>query len=505
VSLASLSRTRKSAWGLASGLVYTAVSLCVGFLATPWLLLWLGPERFGSYRVLLDWFGYLPLLELGLGASLLALLASAIGRSEASAVRNLLWAGLRAYSRVTLGMVAAAVGLVVALPKLVSLELVSSDELRRAGLILFTVFLVTPLSVFRALTEAEQRGYIVNVLLVIQSVLMTGLLLATAWAGWGLVGQSLATVVAQLPAVLILTGLGMRAYPGVWSAVPDAASTKALWALNWPTLAHNISGRIGLLSDNVIVAWVLGPVAVVPFYLTQRLTTMAQAQLQGLGNATWAGLAELHAQGQFKTFRLRLVELTGMVSGLGVAVLGPIAAYNPHFIERWVGPVAFAGEAVNLIACANVWLWSLSSLWGWPLAGTGHIGRWVPYAVVFTLVNVVVSIAGTLVLGLVGPLLGTLVGFLLVSAWALPWVLNQVFVVSPWTLWRAALTPLAWGVPYAAIMWLLARAHTPWGWFGLATEMSLAALGGLALWWTLSLSATDRTLWVIRVRGVLSQ
>jgi hypothetical protein len=158
---------------------------------------------------------------------------------------------------------------------------------------------------------------------------------------------------------------------------------------------------------------------------------------------------------------------------------------------------------VTIVACANVWFWAIYSLWGWSLLGTGHIGRWVPYAVVFTIVNVTVSILGTLILGLVGPLLGTLLGFLLINSWALPMVLQEIFEVSRSLLWRTALAPLTWGLPYAALIWLLARTFPPASWLELAMEMVSAGLGGLALWWALTLSVDARAQWRYRFRSAL--
>jgi O-antigen/teichoic acid export membrane protein len=499
----SMSRTQKSAWSVASGLLFAVTSVSTTFLATPWLLYWLGAERFGAYRVLLDWMGYLALFELGLSGALMGCLAPKVGQGDAGMVRRLLIAGLQAYGWAMLAMLAGGLGLVLALPHVVALETVRPDELRTAGVIALSPALLTPLLVFRSLAEARQRSYLVGLLMTMQSVLTAGLLLAAARAGWGLPGQSLAGAVAQLPAALILMRDGRRAYGERWSLVADPTAKQALWSLSRPTFIHSLTDRIGLISDNLIIAWLLGPVAVAAFYLTQQLGVLAQFLLRGLGNATWAGLVELHAQGQGAIFRLRFLELTSTVSGLAVAALGPIVAYNHHFVKHWVGAASYAGEGVTVIACVNVWFWSLYSLWGWLLLGTGQIGRWVPYAIVFTLVNVVVSIVGTLTLGLVGPFVGTLTGFLVVNSWALPMVLQDVFELSPWKLWRTALAPLQWGLPCAVLLWLLARIHTPWGWLGVTLEMGLAGLGGLALWWTLSLNRQARTQWQCRLRSVL--
>lgn len=494
-----VSRTRKSIWSMSSGLLYTAVTLLIGLLSTPWLLRWLGSERFGTYRVLVDWMAHLALFDLGMGGAVIACLAQSIGTGDSSAVRSFLAAGLRMYSYIAAVMLLGGVGLVLGLPKLLSRGSLDPHEIQFSGLILLIPVLLTPFSVFRALAEARQQGYAVSLLLTLQSVLMTGLLLVTAWAGWGLAGQSISTTLAMLPFTVILVFLGVRIYPGVLSAQPREEALTAVWRLNWPTFVFNVCGRIGLLSDNILVGWAVGPAAVAPFYLTQRLASIAQAQLQGVGNATWAALVELWAQGECERFRSRLLELTGFISGIGVAVLGPIAAYNRHFVSRWLGAHAYAGDLVTVSACINVWLWSIYSLWSWPLSGTGNIGRWVPYAILFLTVNLIVSIFATFALGWIGPLLGTLLSFVLVNSWAMPRVLQQIFGLSPRLLWGTAMRPLLWGLPYTTLIWWLSRSHTPRGWPEVAAELVLTAFFGSALWWNLDLNANTRAVWRARI------
>jgi O-antigen/teichoic acid export membrane protein len=258
-----------------------------------------------------------------------------------------------------------------------------------------------------------------------------------------------------------------------------------------------------MVSDNILIAWVLGPKAVAAFYLTQQLASLGQSQLKGFGSATWAGLTDLHTRGDAATFQTRLLELTGMVSGLGLALLAPIAAFNHSFVRLWVGDDSFAGDAVTLLACFNALLWAVYALWGWTLLGTGHIRRWMPYAVLSTSVNVGASVLGTLKMGVVGPLLGTTTGFLLVTSWALPLTLHQVFGIPSWTLWRTALAPLLWGLPYAVALWCISLYWPPADWPGFLAASGLGTATGLALWWRLSLGHAQRREWRARLRGIL--
>lgn len=499
-----MSRTRNSAWTLATGSAFSLVSAAAALVAPPFLLRWLGAEPLGAVRSLIDWVSVITFVDLGLSGALMAALARRIGEDDAQATSRLLAAGLRAYWRVTLVQLVGGLVWVAALPRVIALQALGSDELRLAGVIALVPVLLTPLLAFRALAEARQRGYLYWIAMTVQVLAMTVLWLVFAYAGWGVIGQSVAFAVAQVPTVLLLAWDGMHAYPHTRTAVPGVADRRLLAGLSWPAFVHGLTDRVGLASDSVIIAWMLGPAAVVPFFLTQQLAGVAQGQLRGLGSATWAGLAELVARGDARTFRSRVLELTGTVSGLGLAVLTPVAVCNRFFVELWVGEDQYAGAAVTGLACLNAWLWAIFALWGWALLGTGHIRRWVPYAVLSTLLNVVVSLIGTRMLGLVGPLIGTATGLLLVSSWALPRVLAGVFGIPARTLWQMALAPMRWGIPFMAALWLVARLAPPRGWTGVVAMGGLGAVAGLVCWWTLGLERRARAEWLGRVRAVLS-
>ena len=63
-------------------------------------------------------------------------------------------------------------------------------------------------------------------------------------------------------------------------------------------LIVQLSGRLSFLTDSYIVGRVLSPEAIASLFATVRLAQLAQSQLQMVGNASWAGLAELHGRGE---------------------------------------------------------------------------------------------------------------------------------------------------------------------------------------------------------------
>ena len=67
-----------------------------------------------------------------------------------------------------------------------------------------------------------------------------------------------------------------------------------------------------------------GPALVTTLFATQRLAALCQGQVQAVGNATWAGLAQLHARGETETFNRRVVELSRLIVLLSAACLVPV-------------------------------------------------------------------------------------------------------------------------------------------------------------------------------------
>src|SRR5499426_2909095 len=154
-----MSRTQHSIYNFSCGLVYALVSAAVGLLATPWLLIWLGPDRLGAFKAITDWVGYLTFFELGMGGAIMAALAMKIGEGDTASVGRMIAAGFRVYSRVVLASIAGGIVLLAAMPVVIPSKEFWHGELRTSGVIALLSLLLTPLLVFRALAEARQRSF----------------------------------------------------------------------------------------------------------------------------------------------------------------------------------------------------------------------------------------------------------------------------------------------------------------------------------------------------------
>ena len=82
--------------------------------------------------------------------------------------------------------------------------------------------------------------------------------------------------------------------------------------------------------------------------------------------------------------------------------------------------------------------------------------------------------------------------------------MREVFGTSVKQLFLAVAQPLVVGIPYGLAVWYIAKSHTPWGWIGLCTEMSLAALIYLLIAWLLLFNEYERKQWSDRLKMLLS-
>lgn len=503
-------RVQRAIASYISALTAGGLTVVFALVATPLRLAWLGQDAMGLYRVLLDTLAYLALLEFGIATALSSLFATALASDARTRVRALLGLGVRELAKVTALKVFAGLGLTLALALVIDIPPgLAIDFGVACGVGLLTA-LVTPVNAFRALLEGGQRGYSVQLVMMLQATLSTLLAVWFAYLGWGVTGQLAALATSTFACHGLLVVDSIRRFPGALGAVTsgqerDPAMKAELRRLNRPAFVLQLSGTIAVLSDSIIIATVLNPGLVVNFFLTQRLAAVAQAQLQNIGTASWAALADIHATGGHAKFNQRALEVTRLVTVASLTLLIPIAAFNRTFVTLWVGPEFYGGTAVTVAAALVALTQAVVSLWGWLFHATGQLRRLVPVSVAIVIVNLSASVILARTYGVVGPLLGTLVSQLLVSSWCFPLLLRGTFGIQLVPLGAALGRPLALGIPVTGLAWWMAGQPVFQTWLGCLVGTSSIAAGYVTLTWLLVMSAEERLAWIGRVRDALAR
>ena len=493
------SRTRRAVMTWSAGALYSATTILVGFVTTPILLRLLGPERLGANRAVGEWLGYLMLADLGLASAIGVLLVRArrVGLTDTAGVARF---AIRAMSVVTLVIVPAALALAWFMPRLVRIDPALARELRWCALIGATGLLFVPLGVFRAVLETGQRGYLVNAALMVQSLTITALSLLLAWLGWGLVGLSVAGVAGAAVFTSMLLWWGVRHLGASWRGASRArVPLRELWSLSWPLAAAGAGNRVNLMTDAIVVGYFLGPAPVAVLFLTQRVILLCAAQVNALGNATWAALAELLGAGRIDAFESRLCEVARLIVGGGTVLVGTVAAYDVHFVRLWVGSNLYGGDLLAALTVASVVTFGFLCVFSWVIDTQGDTRHRLLVSSIGSALNLVLSILFVKWLGLAGVALGTLCAYLLTDAWYCPLLVCRRYGVRGRAIVASVARGLGAGLPWALIVWWIARTHAPpTRWPGFFIEAGMVCALAVVYCWFAILTPAERSEWRAR-------
>lgn len=482
-----LDRSQKAILNFISSFGLTLVTFLTAMISSRLVISYIGDERFGAYRSLFDLFGYLNLLEAGISASLRPLLAKALAQPGSEEVPGLLKFGQRMFR---LGMIVhfiVGVGFAIFSFWLIPVSPVLRQDLL-IGSIIFTLGLFNlTFCTTRCLCETLQNAFLVNLLLMFQSVCVTftSMILCRMAPDWGisLLAFSLVFWVIQFNFILWFI---MRPEFKRWPLDQVDSRNSRLSVRNWlvhgrDTFLLMLSGRASLHSNNLFLGFFHGQVDVTRLYATQRLFDVVQTQLFAIGNSSWAALAEIYHSNQHERFRSRVLQLIRLILVLGIAVIVPIFFFNADFVRLWVGSSRFGGQSASLILAFQTLALGFTVFSTWCLMGTGYLKPILKLTFVTSILDVIATVTFTRPYGIIGPVLGTTTVFYLV---AIPWhlkLLQSHFQIRIRTLSRLSV-PVIFSIPiYVMILSYLKSVVQPENWLQLAMVLGFPALSYLVM------------------------
>ncbi len=496
-------RTQRTLKTFSASLGYNLAGLFTGFIATPFLLKGLGEERFGAFRLLTDWLSHLGIFEIGLAGSLMALFVDALGKSDSQMTHKIFNAGIYYFTKIAIASIFGGVVIFAFIPHLIStFHPLIYTELRWGALILVLDYFLYPLAVMRYYLDSKQEGYKVHLLQTFQLIFITALLILFAQKGYGIIGQALAYVLGKGPSHLLLLFLLKKegfafTQKAFFEVDPSLKST--VQKLNTANFLFHLSGRMSLMTDNMIIGYFLGSVQVVPFFITLKLVQVLQGFLLGFGNSSWAALGEIYSQNQMSLFNERVLEVSKLIVIAAFSIFIPVYLFNESFVHLWVGFQHFAGKNITLLGAVNALLISLIAFWGWCFTATGKVEKLVSIHLAWAVINVGASMIFTNYYGLVGPLLGTLISYCLTLVWRLPMLMKVDFGISLRALFSSIALPLGLALIYTCGVYEIWGRDLISSWLELILKM--AGVGGVfvILSFVFLLKKSEKNLWLGRV------
>lgn len=407
------SRSQRSFKNLISSVVKAFLTAIVGFVVTPYIIEYVGKNSFGTYKLIIDWLSNVWIFDLGVSGAFLAVATSKLSDNK---IQRIFSAGTITHFRVLPLLLLACVVIYSFLISIIKIENISLVEYSISFFLVAFSYLFYPFNVFRQYFEIKQRSSLVNYITVYQLVLTNLMSLLFAYLGFGLIGLCAAYSLFILLGYLMMYFLCAREEGWSLKSLLKTDSKEEIEEINKSkksSLLINISQKISFLGDNTIIAYFYSPVAVVPYFISQRLANLFQSQLQGITFSGWASLLDVYRNETSEVFSNRLEEALKITFFLSLCGGLVIYIFNEPFVYLWMSEEYYISNTFNIIISMLLVVNIQNIILGNILSGAGFISLQSKPYLLTGLANLLLSIFFTFKLGMIGPVLASLITMLI--------------------------------------------------------------------------------------------
>ena len=469
----SLSLNLFSSWGT------HAVSLLIGVFLMPYVLHTLGDEHYGTWIFISSIAGYSGLLYLGFGASVGRFVATHYARKEWDQLNRVVTVIFAVY--LLLGLVAMAAAGVLAwlAPLMHDWGSVPLTDVRRVILILgLNVAGGLTGSVFGGVLMGVERFEIERGFRLLAGFLRLGLTVLFLTREQGLLTLSLIFL-----AITALENTGnllcaFRVVPQL-SLRPKYLCRQTLgevFSFSVFALIEDIAIQLVYATDTIVIGFLLGAKAIVPYYIAQRLCQFLSKPIVQIGQVFMPRAGALQAGAESSRLQALVTQGMGMAFLLTTGMLIGSVFFGQAAITTWVGAGYEESWPLLLILFVSQVVAMPTSVMRSVLFGMGQVRVPSLLYLAQAVANLGLSLALIGPLGLTGVAVGTLIPVVLIElGLLLPYAMRELGM-GPGLLTRRVVLPqllplIALAVYSLAVRW---GVESVLGW----TRLGLVAGGG---------------------------
>lgn len=485
-----MTRTARSLQGLVVDQGANLASMLCVFLATPILIGTLGEADFGFWMTVMQFLGYIGLIDPGLGVQITRAVA---GQEEPERLREFLATTFYAQLGFALLFLAAGVCLGPMLAHAIDFPSAAQNTYRATYLLAVGVGAIGVVTAyFLSILAGRQRLIATGVIGSLQQTVGLAAGTVAAWWGLGLLALPMTYLLVAILALVVAAGLVWRHETRGSLRYCDARMTKlsALAGFSLYFQMTKVAFIVLTTAPSLVIAALLGPAAVTVYVVTTRLAFTGGALVARAANILYPGIAELMAQKDYPALRRVVINMQYTSTRIGCLMALGIMIVNETFVQLWVGPELYGGLLLTLAVCGMILRDTVVRSLGVFIFADGHMRGLGWLSLVEAALTIGLTWLFTRLFGIGGSALGPLVS---TSCVVSPYVVQRVgriLNISPAKLlWegtgRALLRSLPPATALAAFAWALPRSWG-WGWLfatGLAALLMNFAMFDLPVLW----------------------
>lgn len=401
------SKSMKSFKNFSTSLIKAFCTSIFGFIITPLVILKVGDEAYGLYKLIFDWLSNVWMFDLGISGAFLAVSAAFYKKKE---LKDVFADGFKLHIKILPILLLGSSLFYLLIFNIVKLDNVTFNEYTLSFWIVASTFIFFPLNIFRQYFEISERTSLINWITIVQLFLTNIFILIFSYMGMGLVGLCLSYSFFIILGYITIYYFSYREQKWSISFLLKGGDKyiEKIKTVGKSYLSINISQKISFLADNTIIAYFYSPAQVVIFFISQRLGSLFQSQIQSLGFSSWASLIDFFHQKQGEVFKQKFLEVFKFNFFIASLALTLNFLFNERFVDIWIGEKYYIDDLFNSIISILLLVNILNLLLGHILTGTGHVKNQSRAYLIFGILNLVFSIVLTKFIGLHGPIVSSL-------------------------------------------------------------------------------------------------
>jgi O-antigen/teichoic acid export membrane protein len=429
-------RFRRASLSAATSAGAKGISLLTTAISVPLTLGYLGSERFGMWMTLSALIALLGFTDLGLGNSLLNGVAHAAGRGDRKMIQANVSNGIAMLTAVAVGFGLLFAFVYGGIPwaQVFNVESAAAqEEAGPAAAVLVACFLIgLPIGAFPQVRLGLQQGYVNSIFIGVGNLLGLGLVLLAIqmrlglpWLVLAMAGAPLVATIANGSALVARSPWTRPARHAVHFGV-----ARSLLRVGSLFLVLQLAFAVAFTSNSIILAAMLGPVAVADYTVVAKLFMIPTVMVGLTLGPLWPAYREALSRGDISWVRRtvrRSIRLSLTVAGLISAVL---VVLGIPLITLWVG--TSVEPSFGLILAVGIWttLNAVGTAIAIFLNGAQVMRFQVITAVLMATTNILLSIALTSRIGVAGVVWGSVISYsvvvLIPVAFYLPRLLSRL-------------------------------------------------------------------------------
>lgn len=472
--------------------------LIISFLLAPFLVHRLGDAEYGIWALALQAGAYLSLLDLGIRIAVTRYLTFHSTRGDRDRVNKVISVAL--FSLSGLGLVCIAAGSIVAyhIPTWAHVpQQLIYDTRWTVFLVALSVAVTFPGALFSGALASLSRYDLLNLRTIATMALQAVLFWCAIVAGHGLVALALIMLITKTVGYAFEFWQSWRLYHGfAFGLYRRNFRDTLLTLLSFSVFAFllSIASRLILWSDNLVVAFVLGPAAVTFYAIAGNLVDNGRSIMSSITSVFVPLATSYDAQGNKQKLQQLLIE----GSRATLLVIYPIAVgffvLGSSFISLWMGPkYAKESTAVLIVLAVPLLFNPMQSTCNQILYAINKHRYYSLMIVLEAILNLALSIVLARKIGILGVAWGTLIPELLIGACVVPaYTARKLQASLARYYWRSWGSVLAAALPYLFAILVFRWAGVPSSWTGFTASVAGSLIVYGVSIWQFSLSRTER-------------